>query len=329
MVELHSPEVGHHHAEPRLGLAGEAGHYRGPESDVRYDVPQELRRGERIVYRRLAVHLREDLGNGVLQWDVDVAHGVRRGEHPDEEVLRNLARIRVQDAHPEVAGYPVDRAQEVGESLPLLAPQHRILRDHVELAASARDESARLPEDRAHRTRAVLSADEGDCAVCAAVRAALGYLEVREGLAGEAERRHPGLDPVLLHSAPLVDSRKRPLQLGVALRIASGDDHPAVVAALLELHGAEDFGLRLLARRLDERARVDDHNVRPVRIGRKGPPLLEEVPRHDLEVDRVLRAAERHKRYRLPGHAVPLSRGYFAGRRIMFLKSASEWSPWR
>ena len=125
--------------------------------------------------------------------------------------------------------------------------------------------------------------------------APFGDLEVRERLSGEAKGGHLRLDPVLGNAAPFVNARKRTLQFGISLRIAPRDDDLAVATQLLELDGPQYLGLRLLARRRDERAGVDDHDVGAVWIGGERPALIEEIAGHDLQVDCVLGAAERYE----------------------------------
>jgi hypothetical protein len=72
-------------------------------------------------------------------------------------------------------------------------------------------------------------------------------------------------------------------------------DQLLVLAALF--HAAllvhfEDVADRFLFGRVDERARVDDHHVRFVRIGDNGHPGLVQRADHDLGVDEVLGTTE-------------------------------------
>ena len=304
MIELHAPEIRKQRAEPEFRLAREADEDRRPERDVGHKVPQRLGRDERGVDRLLAVHLRQHLGNGMLKRDVHVTDRMLRRHHPYDEILGDLARIAVQHPHPEIARNPVDRPQKIREFPPLFAasfasrlrlllpPQHRVLGNDVEFAAAARDQRTRLAENRLHRTRAVLAADRRDGAVGAAVGAAFGDLEIGEGLPGETQRGNLRLDPFPGHSAPLVDARELRERVRITLRIASRHNDPSVLSAALELERPQDLGLRLLARGRDERAGVDDRDVRPVGIRRERRARLDEIARHDLEVHGVLRASE-------------------------------------
>ena len=99
------------------------------------------------------------------------------------------------------------------------------------------------------------------------MRAPFSDLEVGERLAGEAQLGHLRLDPRLGHALPHVHAGELRRRVGIALRVAAGDDDLAVVAVRLELDGAADFGLGLFARGGDERAGVDDDDVGAVGIG--------------------------------------------------------------
>ena len=111
-----------------------------------------------------------------------------------------------------------------------------------------------------------------------------------------ARRGDRGDDRVeLVESDERVDLGKLPAQfLGVPLDEAPGDDDAAHRARALERRRLEDRLDRLLARVLDERARVDHDHVGLGGIGDEGASGPVEVAEHDLGVDEVLRAAEAH-----------------------------------
>jgi hypothetical protein len=82
--------------------------------------------------------------------------------------------------------------------------------------------------------------------------------------------------------------------VAVALGQAPGDDERPATAALLVLGQLEDRVDRLLLRFVDERARVDDEDVSVCRVACQLVAGLLREPEHDLGVDEVFRAAERH-----------------------------------
>ena len=80
--------------------------------------------------------------------------------------------------------------------------------------------------------------------------------------------------------------------VGVALDHAAGDDQAFEPAALLVFGRFEDRLDRLLPRRLDEGAGVDDDHVGLGRVANELPARPREVAEHDLRVEQVLRTAE-------------------------------------
>src|SRR5207247_6945731 len=78
----------------------------------------------------------------------------------------------------------------------------------------------------------------------------------------------------------------------VALSEAARDDERAAAPRLLEPRQLEDRVHRLLARTVDEGARVDDEALGLLGLGREGEPGLGEHAEHQLGVDLVLGAAE-------------------------------------
>src|SRR5262249_18866267 len=82
-------------------------------------------------------------------------------------------------------------------------------------------------------------------------------------------------------------------------------DHGANASLFLQLEHLAYDAERLLPRRLDEAARVDDHNVGAVGIGHEGVAVLRELAQHALRIDQVLRAAQTDERVRAfgSGHA--------------------------
>src|SRR3989441_1983238 len=78
----------------------------------------------------------------------------------------------------------------------------------------------------------------------------------------------------------------------VALSEAARDDERAAAPRLLEPRQLEDRVHRLLARTVDEGARVDDEALGLLGLGREGEAGLGEHAEHQLGVDLVLGAAE-------------------------------------
>ena len=178
----------------------------------------------------------------------------------------------------------------------LFPPQHRILRNDIQLAATGLNECARLAQDCGHRTRPVLAADGRYGAIRATVNAAFGDLQIGKRLAGEAQGRHLRLLPVVRNANPLVHARESPLQPWIARGIAAGDDDTLVLSASLQLQRPEDFRLRFLSGRFDERTGVDDDDVRTVRIRRQRAAGLQQITGPHLQVDGILRTAEGNQR---------------------------------
>ena len=90
-----------------------------------------------------------------------------------------------------------------------------------------------------------------------------------------------------------VDLRDLLLQLiAIALRHAAGDDEPPAGAVFLVLGHFENRVDRLLLRRIDECARVDDDHVGVRRILRQLVPRPLREPEHHFGVDEVFRTTE-------------------------------------
>ena len=202
MVERHALHIREHSLEGCWRLAGEARHHGRAQRHVRHRRAQAFRRRQRGLHGRTARHRLENLRIRVLERHVHVLHGVRGGVQPVEEGVRDLARIGIEHAHPEVALDAVERAKkrhEVRAVAEIDAVEHRVLRDDVQFLHARLHERARLGEDALERTRPELPANRGNCAVRAAVRAPFRDLEVRERRAREAQRGNGRIEHLLRH----------------------------------------------------------------------------------------------------------------------------------
>ena len=95
-----------------------------------------------------------------------------------------------------------------------------------------------------------------------------------------------------------VDLRNLFFQLvAVALGQATGNDQTAARSVLLLLHHFENGVDRLLLRRVDERARVDDEDIGFAGISRELVSGLLRQPEHHLRIHEILRAAQGDETY--------------------------------
>ena len=178
-----------------------------------------------------------------------------------------------------------------------------------------------LGEDLGDVAAALLATERRDGAEAARAIAALGDLDVRPrnrrlrpGQVEQVER--PGsavaLTGMSLRSAAFegnaepgdpIDLRQGGGELvAVALGHASGDDQAAAVAPpLVEGEHRVD---RLLAGRLDERARVDDDEVGRLGVGRRTQPVGDQRADELVGVDLVLGTTKRLD-VEAPGHGLP------------------------
>ena len=108
MVKLHALQIRQQLLEPRLALAGKAGHHGRTDRHIRDDLAQHLRRAARLLNRPLAVHLLQNRRDRMLNRHVDVTDRMLRRTHPDHEIFGDFAWIAVQHPHPEI---PFDSIQ--------------------------------------------------------------------------------------------------------------------------------------------------------------------------------------------------------------------------
>ena len=128
------------------------------------------------------------------------------------------------------------------------------------------------------------------------MRAAFGYLEIRERLAREPQARHLLAAEIRGDAIPFVNLRElRGGGATVSLRIAADDHHAPDGARALEGDGPGYLASGLLASGLDERASVDHKQVAAVRIGRENAVRLHQTPGQKLQIHHVLGASEAHK----------------------------------
>ena len=188
-----------------------------------------------------------------------------------------------------------------------------VLRDEVDLARALQLEQLRLAHDFVERERAVLAAHERDRAERAAVVAAFADLEVAhvrqvarvEAHARMRDERRLGIEHAareqlgneavhLGRAEEEVDLGELARELGlVALDHASNGDDRLARAVGLAAPGVDDRVDRLLLRRVDEAAGVDDDHVGVIELGRELTAVIREQREIALAVDRVLVAAKR------------------------------------
>ena len=85
--------------------------------------------------------------------------------------------------------------------------------------------------------------------------------------------------------------------LAIAFDEAAGDDQPLQPRPLLQLSHLENRLDRLLLRRLDEAAGVDDHHIGLFPLGRQLVAPLLQLTHHHFTVDKILRTAEADEAY--------------------------------
>ena len=274
--------------------------------------------GEEPVAAPPPLHASQQRGVGVLQREVEVGHDGRQLEHRRDQRVAHLARVEVEqpDARQAVGRERVEPAEQRRERAGLadVAPVPReVLRDEHELgdAAARRGSRASASIDSGVRERCLPRNDgiaqnaQARSQPSATFRYAHGTVGAGRGqleqvahagrLRGRrrAERRPTVAERALAREADdRVDLGQRGRELvAVALGHAAGDDE--LGPGLAGVAEGEDGVDRLLARRLDERARVDDDEVGVVgAVG--GHQAVGQEARDDLVgVDGVLRAAER------------------------------------
>ena len=224
----------------------------------------------------------------------------------------------------------VDGGARSGPVLPRVhAEEGRVLGDQVELAGALAHQLARFRDHALHGATAVPATNPRDDAERAGVVAALGDFDVRgvtwsepkPGRVVIGDVGRPALDQIdgrlvgrALPAEQFLDDGRHfgdlvepdeSVDLVVQLHCevlreplghAAGNDQLLVAAALAEAALAmrlEDVADRLFLRRVDERARVDDHHVGLVGVGHDAHAGLVQVADHDLGIDEILSAAER------------------------------------
>ena len=313
-------QEGEQFGELALPLARVADHDRGAQRDFGDALAQRREELLQVGAGVAAVHAREHPAARVLDRDVEIGAELRRlGKEPDDLLVDPLG-VQVEQADAEVPGERRDGAHERGEpaAAPAFAEARDVLPDEVELAHAGVDQRARLVEHRGARTAGVRPADRRDQAVVAAVAAAVGDLQVRPGAGGQraieraarekgparapqpARPRRPERQP--LAEARDLLGREQQVHRGVARRQlvgeavdhAAGDDDEPPGALRLPGNGGGDRLVRLLDRRADEGAGVDQQQVRVLALGHQPPAAGAEPADQVLGVHQVLRAAEAH-----------------------------------
>ena len=279
-----------------LGLA------RVPDDEVR---PERRRRlpaahvvdaAEEAVTVAPPAHAPQQRARDVLEREVEVGHA--RVAYRVDQLVGEVRRVEVEQPH---ARDPRRDCPHQGDDLPLagalvaserrevLGDQHDLL--HLELVD--------LGEDRLDRPRPLRPPERRDRAEAALAITALGDLHVGPWSAGprsrqveQVELRHPR---VQRHRHPEAGDRVGLGQrarkfLAVALGEAPGDDEPGSGTTRA---GEREHGLdRLLTRCLDERARVDDHDVGVLGHRRGDETVGRQRARELVGVDLVLGAAK-------------------------------------
>ena len=326
VVELLPAGVLEQVVEVRLRFAGEADEACRPQRQAGDAGAQSRGHAGDVLQGVGAMHGAQDVGVAVLDGDVEVAADVPARRDDIEQLVGDHRRIAVEQADPEVTLQRVQPPEQLGERRAVLevAPvAGHVLGDDVELADAFGENRLGLGDHVVDRPRAELAADAGDGAERADVLAAFGDLEIgvraagehhRGDLRGEEVRGEVGGDGDDRFSARVVERLRHDFgnapqvvhadhgvhvragledAFAIPLREAAGNDDGLAAAVLLELAGAEDRGDRLLAGVLDERAGVDDDGVGLVDLDADVEAALVQLRGHDLEIDEILRAAQR------------------------------------
>src|SRR5436189_1197440 len=301
-------------------LAREADEHGGAQRDVgdgRAELADDLRhapRGDR------APHRAQHAVVAVLHGHVHVRHDPRARELVEQALVdvRGMQVHRADPRHPRVLAERQQQVADVAVARQVAPVGQRVLGDEDRLLHAALREVVDFRDDVVQRAAAVLAPELRNRAEGAAHVAALGDLHIgvrdlrREQPRGGGvvevagwRRRRPVLavggladevDDALEAGGAQdrVDFRHLPEDLtAVALGEAAGDDQGAAHAALLEPGEGEDRVHRLLARAVDERARVHDEALGLLgalddRMAGGG-----QAPEHQLGVDLVLGTAQR------------------------------------
>ena len=255
----------------------------------------------------------------MLERDVAVGDEARLASHQLEERPVERAGIGIEETDPAEVGLGeqrLDQAREAVRDADVLAEARGVLRDEIQLLDAGVLKLLRLADDGVDAARAELAAHLRNRAERARIRAPLADFDVRVRRAGGEEARQifvqphrhlplhrRGVDVVAAHGArdgfemiepdERVDLRNGLLQIGaVLLHHAAADDQPlhAFPFALRDLQDRVD---RLLLRRVDEAARIDDDDIGLVEVVRdRDGGITLKLSKHDLGIDEILRTAE-------------------------------------
>ena len=269
------------------------------------------------------MHAAQHLIVRVLHGQVDVFHELRLARDRLDELVTEIRRIAVERADPVHALDRAERAQELRElrlAVEVAPVLRRVLRDEDDLLHAARGEVHHLIADILDGAAAVGAADVGDGAEGAAVVAALGDLHIG-GVGGRRRdaRRVLVIEQLVLACDDDAVSLERLLDglhdavpracaddgirlrhiieelLPVALAEATCDDEAAAAAGLLVFRHVEDGRDRLLLGGLDERACIDDEDIRLRRLRRELDAVLPEDAEHHFRIDEILGTAKTDK----------------------------------
>ena len=304
-----------------LGLARESDHERRADRDVgNLGAPlgQPL---EHLGLVGRALHRAQYLRAGMLERNVEVRQHQPLGHQRDDAVDVGV-RVNVMKSHPraqlaEFAG-EVGHVGAHGFALPrpagvleVKAVGAGVLADHQQLLRSAGDQFLGLAQDRVRAAADEVAADRRDDAERAAMVAALGDFHIavvtrgqfdvaaKVGLRNEVEigvgdRRRGGVDRgddglILLRAGHREHLREaRADDVGFVAH-AAGDNHPAILGNRLA-----DRLEALFLGRIEEAARIDQHDVGPGIVGRHLVPVGAQLGQDTFAVDQRLGAAERN-----------------------------------
>ena len=270
----------------------------------------------------MTVHRLEDFIIRVLERQVYIMEHLGLGSHGVDKLVGYLIGIAIEQAYPLDAVDFAEQIQQMGESVfavEINAVGRDILRDKHELFDAPIRKGLRLFDYTLLVAAAERSADGRDGAIGAAVRASLGYLEIRPviGSSEHALTAHGELFFVgenigllavenfvdyLVDIAVCADADDR-INLGnllkylvaVALGEASGDNDRADESVFFEADHLQNCVDSLLLGGVDKRAGVDYNCVEALEIVRIFKSGVLKLCKHQLTVDLILRAAERHE----------------------------------
>ena len=305
-----------------IGLAGQADDQARAQHETRDAAAHILDEGGELRTVARTVHRAQDALRNVLERNIEVFYDLRLLSDDVDELVGDLVGVEVVQTDPCEIHF-AQLAQQLGEQALVLRQVHAVLgdvlRDDDELLYACIAQRTRLLEQRRHLAAAVASAQLGDDAVGAGVRAALCDFEISgvgrgQTAAAAVERRcgHIGHVGRLLtlerrvrrvYDVVVAAGAAENVDFGqlaahfvrVALHQTAGHDQTLHAAGLLVLRGLEDgldgFGLC----RFDEAAGVDHADVRLAHILRDLPARVAHQGEHMLAVHQIFGAAERNK----------------------------------